>query len=70
MQYPAYKDIQIGEPDANSEFFASLRTKTRAVFLDSFFSMPSLPLSDFQSGRKYLIYGQKGIGKTSVLRYL
>ena len=70
MRYPAYRDIQIGEPDANSEYFASLRTKKRAVFLDSFFNMPSLPLSDFESGAKYLIYGQKGIGKTSVLRYL
>ena len=70
MRYPAYKDIQIGEPDANSEFFASLRTKSRAVFLDSFFSIPTLPLSDFLTGRKYLVYGQKGIGKTSVLRYL
>ena len=70
MGYPVYRDIQIGEPDANSEFFASLRTRKRAVFLDSFFNMPNLPLSDFQSGAKYLIYGQKGIGKTSVLRYL
>ena len=70
MRYPAYKDIQIGEPDANAEFFASLRTQSRAVFLDSFFTIPSLPLSDFESGKKYLVYGQKGIGKTSVLRYL
>ncbi len=70
MHYPAYRDIQIGEPDANSEFFASLRTRKRAVFLDSFFNIPNLPLSDFESGAKYLIYGQKGIGKTSVLRYL
>ena len=70
MRYPAYREVQIGEPDANSEFFASLRTRKRAVFLDSFFTMPNLPLSDFETGAKYLIYGQKGIGKTSVLRYL
>ena len=70
MQYPWYKDIQIGEPDANSEFFSSLRTRKRAVFLDSFFHTPNLPLADFESGAKYLVYGQKGTGKTSVLRYL
>lgn len=70
MPYPWYQDIQIGEPDANSEFFSSLRTSKRAVFLDSFFHTPNLPLAEFESGAKYLVYGQKGTGKTSVLRYL
>ena len=70
MRYPHYRHIAIGEPDANSEYFSSLRRRKRAVFLDSFFTMPNLPLSDFEIGAKYLIYGQKGIGKTSVLRYL
>lgn len=68
--YQTYQQIQIGEPDANSEFFSSLRKKQRAVFLDSFYNAPTLPLSEFKTGSKYLIYGQKGIGKTSVLRYL
>ena len=32
--------------------------------------MPAFPVSEFRTGEKYLIYGQKGTGKTAALRYL
>jgi hypothetical protein len=62
--------IQIGEPDANSEYFAALRGQYKPLFLNCFFSIPHFPEHEFSSGEKYLIYGQKGTGKTSALRYL
>lgn len=68
--YPPLGEIKIGEPDANSEYFSALRTNSTPIFLDCFLSMPQFSIEEFKSGEKYLLYGQKGTGKTSVLRYL
>jgi hypothetical protein len=65
-----FSRIRIGEPDANAEYFAALRGKYSPVFIDCFFDIPDFPRAQFQSGEKYLIYGQKGTGKTAALRYL
>lgn len=65
---PPFSKIMIGEPDANSEYFSALKINGRPIFLDCFFAMPEFPVEEFISGQKYLIYGQKGTGKTSVLR--
>lgn len=68
--FPPFSQIKIGEPDANAEYFAGLRGKYRPVFLDCFFTIPNFPAAEFDTGEKYLIYGQKGTGKTAALRYL
>src|ERR1700743_2083319 len=70
LLYPPFSKIRIGEPDANAEYFAGLRSKREPIFLDCFFTIPNFPSSQFESGEKYLIYGQKGTGKTAALRYL
>jgi hypothetical protein len=70
MTFPSLSQISVGEPDANSEFFAALRAKRRPVFLAGFYSPPHFPFAQFQTGEKYLIYGQKGTGKTSILRHI
>ena len=61
---------KIGEPDANVEYYNALKNKKNPIFIDTFFTMPSFPLDDFLRGEKFLIYGQKGTGKTAVIRYL
>jgi hypothetical protein len=68
--YPSLSRIKIGEPDANSEFFSALRTNSTPIFLDCFLSTPHFPSSEFLTGEKYIVYGQKGTGKTSILRHL
>lgn len=65
-----FSQIRVGEPDANSEYFSALRGKYKPIFLDCFLDVPDFPISEFETGEKYIIYGQKGTGKTSVLRYL
>lgn len=70
MRYPTFSHIAIGEPDANSEFLSALRTKERPVFLQNFLTLPHFPIDEFTSGRKFMIYGQKGTGKTSALRHI
>ncbi len=68
--YPNYGDIKIGEPDANVEYYNAIKSKTTPIFIDNFFTVPNFPLNDFMRGEKFLIYGQKGTGKTAVIRYL
>lgn len=70
LQYPTLSNIRIGEPDANSEYFSALRLNKAPIFLDCFFSLPQFPINEFLTGEKYIIYGQKGTGKTSILRYI
>lgn len=68
--FPTFGDIQIGEPDANVEFYNAFRQKKKPIFIDSFFTAPNFPLKEFLNGEKFLIYGQKGTGKTAAIRYL
>jgi hypothetical protein len=68
--FPPFCRIRVGEPDANAEYFAGQRTGHRPVFLDCFFTIPNFPTAEFNTGQKYLIYGQKGTGKTAALRHL
>ena len=63
-------EIQIGEPDANAEYFSALRGKREPLFLDAFLMTPNLPLKEILTGEKYLLHGQKGTGKTATLRYI
>ncbi|WP_152664680.1 P-loop ATPase, Sll1717 family [Devosia geojensis] len=70
IQFPRLSDIRIGQPDANVEYINSIRSRERPIYIDSFFTLPQFPLEDFISGQNFLIYGQKGTGKTAALRYI
>lgn len=63
-------EIQIGEPDANAEYFSALRGRRQPLFLNAFLMTPHLPLNEILAGEKFLLHGQKGTGKTATLRYI
>lgn len=63
-------NIQIGEPDANAEYFSALRGHREPLFLNAFLMTPHLPLTEILAGEKFLLHGQKGTGKTASLRYI
>jgi hypothetical protein len=63
-------EMLIGEPDENAEYFAAKRQNTDPIFLRCFYRPPSFPAADFHNGAKYFLYGQKGTGKTAILRSL
>ena len=60
------KDIYAGMPDAKDEFI----TDQGDSFFASFVVPPGLEIADILCGKKFLICGDKGVGKTSVLYYL
>lgn len=66
MSAIAIKDIYAGMPDARDE----ISTNQIDAFLGSFVVPPELPIDSLLEGRKFLISGYKGVGKTSVLYYL
>jgi len=66
MSVITIKDIYAGMPDAKDE----INTEQANNFLSSFVIPPGLPTDDLLSGRKFLVTGYKGGGKTSVLYYL
>lgn len=70
LQFPRLRDIRIGQPDANVEYYNALRANEKPIYIDSFFTLPQFPLDAFLSGQTFLIYGQKGTGKTAALRYI
>ena len=53
-------------PDAKDE----IDTEQVDKFFESFVVPPELPIDSLLSGKKYLIAGYKGVGKTSILYYL
>jgi len=59
-EFLALRDIQIGEPDANAEYFSALRRHKEPLFLNAFLMTPHLPLDEILSGEKFLLHGQKG----------
>ncbi|WP_333824467.1 P-loop ATPase, Sll1717 family [Pinisolibacter sp.] len=65
-----YGQIDIGEPDANAEYMQALKSKQDPVFIRSYFNLDLPNFEQFESGTKFIIIGQKGTGKTAVLRYL
>ncbi len=66
MPPTAIKDIYAGMPDAKDE----ISTNQISAFLGSFVIPPALPVDSLLDGRKFLVSGYKGVGKTSVLYYL
>lgn len=65
---PTLKDIDFGEDDANIEYEISSHTSKSPIFVRAFFDHPQLNLNDLETGRRYFVLGQKGTGKTAVLR--
>lgn len=59
-------DIYAGMPDAKDE----INTGQADKFLASFIIPPELPVENMLNGRKFLVAGYKGVGKTSILYYL
>ncbi|MBF5090524.1 ATPase [Novosphingobium sp. NBM11] len=64
------KEIRFGEPDANVEYMNSLRSNTSPLYLRAW-SRPDIQnYEDFTNGQKFIITGQKGTGKTAILRHM
>lgn len=59
-------DIYAGMPDAKDEIDTGQADK----FFASFIIPPELPVENMLNGRKFLVAGYKGVGKTSILYYL
>ena len=66
MQNISIKDIYAGMPDAKDEIITNQGEK----FFESFVIPPELPIDSLLDGRKFLVSGYKGVGKTSILYYL
>lgn len=67
---PAFKDIDFGEIDANAEHLVALIRNDKPIFEKAFVSPPMQNLDRFKKQEKFLIYGQKGTGKSTILRHL
>lgn len=66
MSRIAIKDIYAGMPDAKDE----INTGEADKFFASFIIPPALPTDNLLNGKKFLVAGYKGVGKTSILYYL
>lgn len=66
MSNAAIRDIYAGMPDAKDE----ISTNQAEKFFANFILPPGLPVDDLLSGKKFLVTGYKGVGKTSILFYL
>ena len=60
------KQIDFGKTDANNEFI----DKGSEKYLDSFYDYEKYNIPQFIDGKRYYICGNKGTGKTALLKYL
>lgn len=60
------KDIDFGKIDANNEYL----DKGGDKYLESFYDYDKYHIPEFISGKRYYICGNKGTGKTALLKYL
>lgn len=65
-----FKQIDIGETDANAEYFSAIRSNKEPMFIRAFYDSGSSIERDLLDGNKFILIGQKGTGKTAVLRHL
>jgi len=64
-----FKDLDFGADDANIEWEVSKHAgHGDPIFIKAFFEHPLFEFSEFRSGRRFFVLGQKGTGKTAVLR--
>ena len=66
----ALKHLEVGETDANAEFFLAQRSSGDPMYLQAFYDWEGISNDDLRKGRKFILFGQKGTGKTAVLRHL
>lgn len=62
------KLIEIGEPDANAEFYIAKKMGSTPVFIRAHYDAHFHGAEEFHNGTKFILYGQKGTGKTALLR--
>lgn len=60
------KEIYFGKTDAYNEFISY----GKETFIDLFYSYPAFQVEKFLNGHAYYIYGDKGTGKTMLLKYI
>ncbi|WP_374642493.1 P-loop ATPase, Sll1717 family [Tabrizicola sp.] len=63
-------ELVIGEPDANIEQTTAWRLRVQPIFQSHYYPLPNYNSSQFISGEKTFVLGQKGTGKTALLRNL
>lgn len=66
---PLIGDIFFGKTDAKHELISGEQSDVKR-FMDSFIIPKNIRLNDYYEGRKFLLTGLKGTGKTALLRYL
>lgn len=64
------KSIDVGEPDANAEYFIAKRAQTAPMFQRAYYEQSAGFTDGLVTGQKFILYGQKGTGKTALLRHL
>lgn len=64
------KEIDFGEPDANAEYIISLRSKQLPLYIRAWSQPEIRNYEGFENGSKFIISGQKGTGKTAILRQM
>lgn len=70
VRLTALKNIDVGEPDANAEYFISLRAKKDPMYMRGFSEFGGGVYNQLVDATKFILYGQKGTGKTAILRKL
>lgn len=68
MPLNSISEIEIGKIDGKNEFLDGLES-TDKYFFDSFLLPSNIDPSKFRDGKKYFVYGFRGTGKTSLLRW-
>lgn len=60
--------IDFGEDDANVEHFQAFRSSVEPAYVRSFVNINNDDYKKIKDGRKWIVYGLKGTGKTAILR--
>ena len=63
------QDIFVGKTDAKNEFVGA-NDEIKNKFIDSYLLPENIIIDDFKVGKKFIVTGLKGTGKTALLRYL
>lgn len=64
------KDIDVGEPDANAEYHIALKRGKEPIYIQAYFDKHFSGMDELNEGAKFILFGQKGTGKTAILRRL
>lgn len=64
------KSVDVGETDANAEFFMAQKANRQPMYLRAYYEWNVGFSEELSRGEKFILYGQKGTGKTAILRHL